>query len=150
MRVSLKSVSGVDSVDVSLAKGLASVKMKPGNTATLKQLQEAITKNGFTMKDSTATVAGTVVVTNGKTQLQVSGSNELLTLVPESQSSSDADSTERKVGAGRRHDSRSDKGQDAGLDSLSVDKGRTTEMNTTTTDCKTFGSAQLLFACSHR
>ena len=89
MRVSLKSVSGVDSVDVSLAKGLASVSMKPGNTATLKQLQEAISKNGFTMKDSPATVSGAVVVTNGKTQLQVLGSNELLTLVPESQSSSD-------------------------------------------------------------
>jgi hypothetical protein len=90
VRVSLKSVSGVDSVDVSLAKGLASVKMKPGNTATLRQLQNAITKNGFTMKESTASVAGTIVVTNGRTQLQVSGANELLTLVPESQASGDA------------------------------------------------------------
>jgi len=89
VRVSLKSVSGVDSVEVSLAKGLASVSMKPGNTATLKQLQEAISKNGFTMKDSPATVLGTVVVTNGKTQLLVSGSNEVLTLVSESQSSID-------------------------------------------------------------
>ena len=96
MRVSLNSVSGVDSVDVSLAKGLASVKMKPGNTATLKQLQNAITKNGFTMKDSTATVEGTIVVANGKPQLQVSGSNELLTLVPESQASGDATSLSGK------------------------------------------------------
>ena len=84
MRVSLKSVSGVDSVDVSLEKGLASVRMKPGNSVTLKQLNEAITKNGFTMKQSTATVAGKVVVTNGKTMLQVSGSNEMLELVPDS------------------------------------------------------------------
>jgi len=84
VRVSLKSVSGVDSVDVSLEKGLASVKMKPGNTATLKQLNDAITKNGFTMKQSTATIAGKVVVTNGKTVLQVSGSNEVLELVPDS------------------------------------------------------------------
>lgn len=90
MRVSLKSVSGVDSVDVSLAKGLASVRMKTGNTATLKQLQDAVTRNGFTMKDSNATVAGTIVLTNGKTQLQVSGSQELLTLVPESQGSVNA------------------------------------------------------------
>lgn len=96
MRVSLKSVSGVDSVDVSLAKGLAAVKMKPGNTATLKQLQNAITKNGFTMKDSTATVTGTIVVANGKSQLQISGSNELLTLVPESQASGDATSLSGK------------------------------------------------------
>ena len=96
MRVSLKSVSGVDSVDVSLAKGLAAVKMKPGNTATLKQLQNAIAKNGFAMKDSSATIVGTIVVANGKTQLQVSGSNELLTLIPESQASGDATSLNGK------------------------------------------------------
>jgi hypothetical protein len=90
VRVSLKSVSGVDSVDVSLAKGLASVKMKPGNTATLKQLQDAISKNGFTMKPSAATVAGKVVVANGKAQLQISGSNEMLWLIPESQGAPDA------------------------------------------------------------
>lgn len=84
MRVSLKSVSGVDSIDVSLEKGLAVVKMKQGNTATLKQLNEAITKNGFTMKESTATVAGTLLITDGKETLRVSGSNDLLQLVPQS------------------------------------------------------------------
>jgi hypothetical protein len=76
----------VDSVDVSLEKGLAVVKMRPGNTATLKQLNEAITKNGFTMKDSTATVAGTVIAMDGNAMLKVAGSNELLQLVPESAS----------------------------------------------------------------
>jgi hypothetical protein len=84
VRVSLKSVSGVDSVDVNLEKGLASVKMKPGNLATLKQLNEAISKNGFTMKQSTANISGTVVVANGKSLLQVSGSNEMLELIPNS------------------------------------------------------------------
>ena len=84
MRVSLKSVSGVDSVDVSLEKGLAAVTMKPGNTTTLRQLNEAITKNGFTMKDSTATVAGTVNITDGKTTLHVSGSHDVLQFIPQS------------------------------------------------------------------
>jgi hypothetical protein len=68
------------------------VKMKPGNAATLKQLQNAITKNGFTMKDSTAAITGTIVISSGKSQLKISGSNELLTLVPESQASPDATS----------------------------------------------------------
>jgi hypothetical protein len=81
VRVSLKSVSGVDVVDVNLEKGLASVKMKPGNTATFKQLQEAITKNGFTMKPSNVTVAGKIIVVNGQPQLQVSGSNDVLSLI---------------------------------------------------------------------
>ena len=92
MRVSLKSVSGVDSVDVSLEKGLAVVKLKPGNTATLKQLNEAIAKNGFTMKDSTATVAGTVTSTDGNAMLRVSGSNDMLQLVPQSASAPNATS----------------------------------------------------------
>lgn len=89
MRVSLKSVSGVDSVDVSLAKGLAAVKMKPGNAATLKQLQSAITKNGFTMKESPASVAGTIGSMNGKVTLRISGSNEVLQLVPQSRATPD-------------------------------------------------------------
>jgi hypothetical protein len=84
VRVSLKSVAGVDAVDVSLDKGLASVKMKPGNVATFKQLQEAITKNGFTMKPSNVRVAGQIVLANGQPQLQVSGSNDLVNLIPES------------------------------------------------------------------
>ena len=97
MRVSLKSVSGVDSVDVSLEKGLAVVKMKPGNTVTLKQLNDAIAKNGFTMKDSTATVTGTVVTTDGKATLRVSGSNDVLQLLPQSGVTRDAASVVKTV-----------------------------------------------------
>ena len=89
MRVSLKSVAGVDAVDVSLEKGLAVIKLKPGNTATLKQLQEAITRNGFTMKQSNATIAGQVFIANGKAQLKVSGSNDVLSLLPEDQAAPD-------------------------------------------------------------
>jgi len=83
VRVSLKSVAGVDAVDVSLEKGLASVKMKPGNAATLKQLQEAITKNGFTMKPSPVSGAGKIVMIKGQPQLQVSFSNDLVNLIPD-------------------------------------------------------------------
>ena len=90
MRVSLKAVPGVDSVDVSLEKGLAVVKMKAGNTTTLKQLNEAIAKNGFTMKDSSAVVVGAVTVTNGVPTLTVSGSNDQLQLAPQSASAPSA------------------------------------------------------------
>jgi copper chaperone CopZ len=83
VRVSLKSVPGVDTVNVSLEKGLASVTLKPGNSATLKQLGDAIAKNGFTMKQSEATIAGQVVQDAGKLKLQVTGSNERLELVPD-------------------------------------------------------------------
>jgi hypothetical protein len=70
--------------------------MKPGNTATLKQLNQAIAKNGFTMKQSVTTVAGRIVVTNGKPMLQVSGSNDTLELLPESDSAPKANAMEGK------------------------------------------------------
>jgi len=84
VRVSLMSVNGVASVDVSLDNGLAAVKLKPGNSVTLKQLQDAITKNGFTMKQSRVTAAGAVIQASGAVKFQISGSNEMLNLVPES------------------------------------------------------------------
>ena len=84
MRVSLMSVDGVASVDVSLDHGLATVKLKPGNSVRFKQLQDAITKNGFTMKQSRVTAAGAVIQDKGAAKFRISGSNEVLSLVPES------------------------------------------------------------------
>jgi hypothetical protein len=82
--VSLISVNGVASVEVSLDKGLATVKLRPGNTVSLKQLHDAIAKNGFTTKQSRITAAGKVTQAAGGAKFQISGSNDLLTLVPES------------------------------------------------------------------
>ena len=90
MRVSLKAVPGVDTVNVSLEKGVATVTLKPGNTTTFRQLQDAIAKNGFTMKQSELTATGTVVGNGGKLQLQISGSNDLLQLISDRQNSGDA------------------------------------------------------------
>lgn len=97
MRVSLKAVPGVDNVNVSLEKGLATVTLKPGNATTLKQLQGAIAKNGFTMKRSEATVIGKLVNTDGRLQLQVSGSNDVLQLVPDGANGSDTTKLEGKA-----------------------------------------------------
>ena len=69
-------------MQVSLEKGLATVKFKPGNSVTLKQLQNAITKNGFTMKESKIVAAGKLIQ-DGGSKFQVSGSNEVLSLVAE-------------------------------------------------------------------
>ena len=101
VRVSLKSVAGVDTVDVSLAKGLASVTLKPANTATLKQLGDAIAKNGFSMKQSEATIEGQVVQEAGKIKLQITGSNEKLELVPDSSAASAAGSLVGKTLVGK-------------------------------------------------
>jgi copper chaperone CopZ len=80
VRVSLKAVPGVDNLDVSLEKGLARVTMKPGNSTTLKQLRDAIAKNGFTMKGAQVIVIGKIM--SGGQELQVTGSNDVLKLLP--------------------------------------------------------------------
>jgi copper chaperone CopZ len=82
VRVALKGVKGVDSVDVSLNKGLATVNLKDGNAVTMKQLRDAIVKNGFSTKSSNVVVTG-AVRDEGGLWVRASGSNEEFSLVPE-------------------------------------------------------------------
>lgn len=76
MRVALKAVNGVDSVQVSLNQGLATLTLKDGNTVTMKQLQDAIAKNGFTTKQANVIAVGQLISQSDKLLLHVSGSNE--------------------------------------------------------------------------
>jgi hypothetical protein len=82
VRVALKGVNGVDSVEVSLNKGLATVTLKDGNTVTMTQLQSAITRNGYSTKQSVVTAIGQLSTKDGRWVLHVSGSNEEFTLTP--------------------------------------------------------------------
>jgi heavy-metal-associated domain-containing protein len=88
VRVSLKAVNGVESVDVSLNKGLATVTLKSDNNVTMPQLQEAIARNGFITKQSTVTARGTLLDEGGSLKLKVSGSNEIYILTPDPQAKS--------------------------------------------------------------
>jgi hypothetical protein len=69
---------GVESADVSLNKGLATVKLKPGNSIRPVQVWEAIRKNGNTPKATHVTVRGEVQ--SDGTQFKVSGNNETFQL----------------------------------------------------------------------
>ena len=81
MRVAFKGIPGVEKVYVSLNKGLADVDLTPGNTVTFRQLQDAITKNGFTTKQSNVIARGAVESADGKYRLKVSGTSDLFELV---------------------------------------------------------------------
>lgn len=83
MRVALKSVNGVESVDVSLNKGLATVTLKDGNTVTMKQLQTAITRNGYSTKQSVVAAIGQLSLKDNRWLLHVSGSNDEFILTPD-------------------------------------------------------------------
>src|ERR1700733_14570287 len=78
--VALKKVAGVESVEVSLNKGLATVKLKPGNGVSVPQLWELIHKNGYTPKTPALSVRGEVTNVNGILQLKVSAAKDTLLL----------------------------------------------------------------------
>ena len=48
VNVALKKLSGVESVEVSLNKALATVKLKPGNTISVPQLWRLLRDKGYT------------------------------------------------------------------------------------------------------
>jgi len=74
VRVALKKYPSVDSVEVSLNKGTASVKLKPGNHTRPRDLWGTIRRNGFTPKATHVVIRGKVL----GDQFQVAGSSALL------------------------------------------------------------------------
>jgi copper chaperone CopZ len=76
VRVALKSVSGVNDVEVSLNRGNAVVSMKPGNTASFSQLQRAITKNGFVINETKVELTGEIMRSNAQLLLKVVGTSD--------------------------------------------------------------------------
>jgi copper chaperone CopZ len=61
VRGALQKFSGVEKVDVSLNKGMATVTLKPGNTVRLSDVWETVRKNGFTPKETKVVIRGEVV-----------------------------------------------------------------------------------------
>src|SRR5438309_6691890 len=76
----MKSIDGIDTVDVNLNKGLATMTFKPGSAVTMKQLRNAIAKNGFTTKQSTLVVDGVFGLSGNGPVLKASGSGEVFQL----------------------------------------------------------------------
>jgi copper chaperone CopZ len=81
--VALKKVPGVDTVDVSLNKGLATVKLKPGNTVTVSQLWKLIHDQGYTPKATAVLVRGELSSDQAKLQLKLTGINVVIPLAPD-------------------------------------------------------------------
>src|SRR5438309_11452609 len=78
--VALKKVPGVESVEVSLNKGLATVKLKPGNTVSVPQFWQLLHEKGYTPKATAVSVRGEVGEMQGRLQLKVTGTKDVLTL----------------------------------------------------------------------
>jgi copper chaperone CopZ len=96
--VALKKVPGVESVEVSLNKGLATVKLKPGNAVTVPQLWELIHKNGYTPKTTVVSARGELENANGRLQLKVAGTQDALALVADPKNPVAYNEASQKVG----------------------------------------------------
>ncbi|HYZ83852.1 MAG TPA: heavy metal-associated domain-containing protein [Bryobacteraceae bacterium] len=98
VRGAFRKLSGVESVDVSLNKGLASVKLKPGNALTVEQFWQTVRQNGFTPKETSVVIHGDVVQSNGKLQLRVSGANRTYDLRQDAKTPKAVEEVKRHIG----------------------------------------------------
>jgi len=82
IHVSMKGIEGVDTVDVDLNTGLVAIKLIPGNSASMRQFNQAVEKNGFTHKDADIIVKGKLTGTASAPVLEVSGTSDRYALSP--------------------------------------------------------------------
>jgi copper chaperone CopZ len=96
--VAMKKVPGVDTVDVSLNKGLATVKLKPGNTVSVPQFWEVLHQKGYTPKTTVVSVRGELAGGPGRLQLKVLGTKDVLNLAPDAKNAAAYSDAVIKVG----------------------------------------------------
>jgi copper chaperone CopZ len=82
IHVSMKGIQGVGAVDVDLNTGLVTIKLTPGNSASMRQINQAVEKNGFTHKDAEIIVRGKLSGTADAPILEVSGTEDRYALFP--------------------------------------------------------------------
>jgi cation transport ATPase len=82
IHVSMKGIQGVNTVDVDLNTGLVSIKLTPGNSAVMRQFNEAVEKNGFTHKDAIVLVRGQLSGPAQAPFLEVTGTKDRYVLSP--------------------------------------------------------------------
>jgi copper chaperone CopZ len=82
IHVSMKGIQGVNTVDVDLNTGLVSIKLGAGNSAGMKQFNDAVEKNGFTHKDASVIVRGRLSGTASAPFLDVTGTKDRYALAP--------------------------------------------------------------------
>lgn len=80
MRVALEKVDGIETVSVTLKRGVAHITLKEGNTVRLADLRRIIKEAGYPSREATVVVVGTVRGERSKLTLAVSGTKEVFDL----------------------------------------------------------------------
>ena len=74
-------LQGVETVEVSLKRAAAEIRLRPGNVVTLSELRRIIKDNGFSSRETTATAVGKLIDRGGSPALALSGLNALWSIV---------------------------------------------------------------------
>jgi cation transport ATPase len=82
IHVSMKGIQGVNTVDVDLNTGLVTIKLAPGNSASMRQFNQAVERNGFTHKDAVIVARGKLTGTASAPFFEVGGTQDRFALVP--------------------------------------------------------------------
>ena len=82
IHVSMKGIQGVNTVDVDLNTGLVTIKLAPGNSAVMRQFNQAVEKNGFTHKDAVVVARGKLTGTATAPLFEVAGTQDRFALTP--------------------------------------------------------------------
>jgi copper chaperone CopZ len=77
VRVAVRRIDGVDSVEVSLERGLALIRLRPDSRASLTAIRRVVLDNGFTPKAAAVRLAGRIRERDGRRVVEVPGSGEV-------------------------------------------------------------------------
>ena len=83
VKVAMQKVDGVESVELSLERALADVRLRPANRVPLDRFRQIVKGNGFEPKDANVTAIGTVRESGGKLSFEVSGVGTVLVVSPD-------------------------------------------------------------------
>lgn len=94
----IQRIEGVASVEVSLNKGFADVKLKPGNRVDPERIRQVVRDSGFTPKAADVRLAGEIVERGGKPALAVTGLDLVYLLSDHADARSKLAEAQRAVG----------------------------------------------------
>jgi copper chaperone CopZ len=78
VRVAVQKVEGVESVELSLERAQADIRLRAGNRVTLDRFRQIVKGNGFEPKEAAVTAIGTVRDSGGKLVFEVTGAGSVL------------------------------------------------------------------------
>ena|SRR6266699_3126445 len=98
VNVALTKLPGVESVNVSLNDKSVNVKPKPGNSVSIPQLWQLFREKGYTPKATTVSARGSLANSQGRVQLNVSGTNQTIALANDPKNAAVWSAVSGKVG----------------------------------------------------